>query len=103
MRTAWIDAWASRLPGCDPAGALSIAEPLAHLAYAVRYQEFLDGIEPSERIYHLGDPAAAIRAALRTALTRSCGFSMARMPRSCRSSRMRAAFMRYGPGLARTV
>jgi len=34
----------------------------------VRYQEFLDGIEPSERIYHHGDPAAAIRAALRCAL-----------------------------------
>ena len=65
---AWIDAWASRIPGCDPARALSIAEPLAHLIYAVRYQEFLDGIEPSERIYHLGDPAAAIRAALRSAL-----------------------------------
>jgi Ser/Thr protein kinase RdoA (MazF antagonist) len=64
---AWIEAWASRLPGSDPARALSIAEPLAHLSYAVRYQEFLDGIEPSERIYHLGDPAAAIRAALRSA------------------------------------
>jgi Ser/Thr protein kinase RdoA (MazF antagonist) len=64
---AWIDAWASRLPGCDPARALRIAEPLAHLTSAVRYQEFLDGIEPSERIYHLGDPAAAIRAALRSA------------------------------------
>jgi hypothetical protein len=33
----------------------------------VRYQEFLDGIEPSERVYHRGDPAAAIRAALRSA------------------------------------
>jgi hypothetical protein len=33
----------------------------------VRYQEFLDGIEPSEQIYHRGDPAAAIRAALRSA------------------------------------
>ena len=32
----------------------------------MRYQEFLDGIEPSERIYHAGDPAAAIRAALRS-------------------------------------
>jgi len=64
---AWIEAWASRIPGCEPARALSIAEPLAHLSYAVRYQEFLDGIEPSERIYHLGDPAAAIRAALRSA------------------------------------
>ena len=64
---AWIDAWTSRIPGCDAERALFIAEPLAHLAYAVRYQEFLDGIEPAERIYHLGDPAAAIRAALRSA------------------------------------
>ena len=64
---AWIDAWASCIPGCKPARALAIAGPLAHLTYAVRYQEFLDGIEPSERIYHLGDPAAAIRAALRSA------------------------------------
>ena len=60
---AWIEAWTSHRPGCDPACALAVAEPLAHLAYAVRYQEFLDGIEPSERVYHLGDPAACIRAA----------------------------------------
>jgi phosphotransferase family enzyme len=64
---AWIAAWSSSVPGCDPARALRIAEPLSHLAYAVRYQEFLDGIEPTERIYHLGDPGAAIRAALRSA------------------------------------
>jgi hypothetical protein len=62
---AWIRAWTSHRPGCDPARALSVAEPLAHLAYAVRYQEFLDGIEPSERIYHQGDPAASVRAALK--------------------------------------
>ena len=61
---AWIEAWICRRPGCDPARALAVAEPLGHLAYAVRYQEFLDGIEPSERIYHLGDPAASVRAAL---------------------------------------
>jgi Ser/Thr protein kinase RdoA (MazF antagonist) len=64
---AWIEAWTARIPGCEPARALSIAEPLAQLSYAVRYQEFLDGIEPSERVYHRGDPAAAIRAALRSA------------------------------------
>jgi hypothetical protein len=51
----------------DPARALALAEPLAHLTYAVRYQEFLDGIEPSERPYHAGDPAAAIRRAVRCA------------------------------------
>ena len=64
---AWIDAWTSRVPNADPASALAVAEPFGHLAYAVRYQEFLDGIEPSERVYHQGDPAASVRAALRSA------------------------------------
>lgn len=64
---AWVEAWTACVPGCDPARALRVAAPLGHLAYAVRYQEFLDGIEPSERVYHRGDPAAAIRAALRLA------------------------------------
>ena len=61
---AWIAAWTAAAPRSRPAEALRIAEPLAHLAYAVRYQEFLDNIEPSERVYHLGDPAAVIRQAL---------------------------------------
>jgi hypothetical protein len=61
---AWIAAWTAAAPRSRPAEALRIAEPLAHLAYAVRYQEFLDNIEPSERVYHLGDPAAVIRHAL---------------------------------------
>jgi hypothetical protein len=67
---SWMMSWAAHVPGCDPARALAVAEPLSHLAYAVRYQEFLDGIEPDERIYHLGDPAAAVRAALRSAAIR---------------------------------
>jgi hypothetical protein len=70
---AWIDAWTSRVPGADPARALAVAEPLAHLTYAVRYQEFLDGIEPSERVYHHGDPAASVRAALRSAARSASG------------------------------
>jgi hypothetical protein len=61
---AWIAAWTAATPRSRPAEALRIAEPLAHLASAVRYQEFLDNIEPSERVYHLGDPAAAIRQAI---------------------------------------
>ncbi|MFI6735078.1 aminoglycoside phosphotransferase family protein [Nonomuraea sp. NPDC050451] len=65
---AWIEAWTTHVPGCDPARALAIAEPLSHLDYAVRYQEFLDGIEPSERIYHHDDPVTSIRAALRSAM-----------------------------------
>ncbi|MDT3445085.1 MULTISPECIES: hypothetical protein [unclassified Pseudofrankia] len=56
-----------RMPGSDPARALAVAAPLGQLSYAVRYQEFLDNIEPSERIYHAGDPAATVRAALREA------------------------------------
>lgn len=64
---AWAGAWRRHVPGCDPRRALEVAGSLAHLAYAVRYQEFLDGIEPSERIYHLGDPATSVRAALRRA------------------------------------
>jgi Ser/Thr protein kinase RdoA (MazF antagonist) len=62
---AWVAAWSAALPRTRPAEALAIAGPLAHFAYAVRYQEFLDNIEPSERIYHLGDPAAVIRDAIR--------------------------------------
>ncbi len=63
----WVDAWKSHVPASDPARALALAEPLAHLAYAVRYQEFLDGIEASERPYHEGDPAGVIREAVRCA------------------------------------
>jgi Ser/Thr protein kinase RdoA (MazF antagonist) len=63
---AWIAAWTTAVPRSRPADALRIAGPLAHLSYAVRYQEFLDNIEPSERIYHLDDPANVIRHAVRT-------------------------------------
>ncbi|ADP79349.1 aminoglycoside phosphotransferase family protein [Pseudofrankia inefficax] len=62
---AWIATWAACRPGSDPARALALGAPLGHLAYAVRYQQFLDNIEPSERRYHAGDPAETIRAALR--------------------------------------
>ncbi|MFF3013390.1 aminoglycoside phosphotransferase family protein [Streptomyces sp. NPDC057939] len=72
---AWAEAWQRHLPGCRPLRALALAEPLAHLAYALRYQEFLDGIEASERIYHLGDPAAVIRHALRSAATANPHFA----------------------------
>jgi hypothetical protein len=61
---AWIAAWTAAVPRSRPAEALLVAEPLAHLAYAVRYQEFLDNIEPSEHVYHLGDPAASVREAI---------------------------------------
>jgi hypothetical protein len=66
-RAAWVAAWRAARPDSDPERALMVAEPLAHLYYAVRYQEFLDGIEESERIYHRGDPASSVRAALASA------------------------------------
>ena len=61
---AWVEAWKARRPGADPARAVAVAAPLGQLVYAVRYQEFLDGIEPSERIYHFDDPICSVRAAL---------------------------------------
>jgi len=64
---AWIAAWSRAAPQSRPADALRIAWPLAHLASAVRYQEFLDNIEPTERLYHLGDPAAVTRHAIAAA------------------------------------
>ncbi|MER8182047.1 aminoglycoside phosphotransferase family protein [Kitasatospora sp. NPDC094015] len=64
VRARWVAAWSALAPGSDPARALELARPLLHLHLALRYQEFLDGIEPGERIYHAGDPAAEIRAAL---------------------------------------
>lgn len=63
-RDAWVATWREHRPGSDPARALRIAEPLAHLCYAVTYQVFLDNIETSERRYHETDPADEIRAAL---------------------------------------
>ncbi|MGK5550040.1 aminoglycoside phosphotransferase family protein [Actinomadura kijaniata] len=64
---AWAGTWRRHRPRSRPERALALAEPLAHLAYAVRYQEFLDGVEPSERIYHLDDPVSCVREALRVA------------------------------------
>ncbi|MFE7594695.1 phosphotransferase family protein, partial [Kitasatospora sp. NPDC057512] len=60
----WTEAWRHHAPGSDPGRALELAEPLYHLSYALRYQEFLDHIEQSERPYHEGDPAAELRALL---------------------------------------
>ncbi|MEV7601276.1 phosphotransferase [Kitasatospora sp. NPDC089797] len=60
----WAAAWRRHVPGSEPERALALAEPLHHVSYALRYQEFLDHIEPSERPYHEGDPAAELRAAL---------------------------------------
>lgn len=64
---AWAGAWQAAFPRSRPDEALRIAGPLGHLAYAVRYQEFLDNIEPSEHPYHRGDPVTSVRRAIATA------------------------------------
>ncbi len=56
VRHAWSQAWQRHHPGCDPDRAAALLAPVAALRQALIYQVFLDGIEPSERIYHQADP-----------------------------------------------
>ncbi|GLZ30273.1 hypothetical protein Lesp02_24630 [Lentzea sp. NBRC 105346] len=59
----WSHAWRTHFPDSEPELALRTARPVAHLLTAVKYQEFLDNIEDSERVYHEGDPAEELRTA----------------------------------------
>ncbi|WP_189153969.1 phosphotransferase [Lentzea pudingi] len=65
IRRVWSDAWLSHRPDSKPLAALEIAPRASRLHNAVKYQEFLDNIEESERIYHRGDPEIELREALR--------------------------------------
>lgn len=58
----WSEAWLALRPDSEPLKALEVARRASHLHNAVKYQEFLDNIEQSERIYHEGDPQAELRA-----------------------------------------
>ncbi|MFC6094677.1 phosphotransferase [Saccharothrix lopnurensis] len=58
IERAWVGAWLEHRPDSDPAEALRHARPASHLVGALVYQEFLDHVEPSERVYHEGDPEA---------------------------------------------
>jgi hypothetical protein len=62
----WLAAWARAVPGSEPGRAWKLLRPLAALRVALVYQTFLDNIEPSEQVYHLGDvgPALELSAAL---------------------------------------
>ncbi|WP_433018144.1 aminoglycoside phosphotransferase family protein [Kribbella sp. CA-294648] len=60
----WAVAWREQYPNSQPHLSLLPMRVLARLIGAVTYQRFLDNIEPDERVYHEGDPAAQIRAAL---------------------------------------
>ncbi|WP_322088109.1 phosphotransferase [Burkholderia sp. BCC1999] len=57
IKTHWNREWLARVPGCDPVRAAALLAPIATARRAVIYQRFIDNIEPSEQIYHRGDPA----------------------------------------------
>jgi hypothetical protein len=63
IRRVWSEAWLRHRPDSRPLEALDTARRAAHLLLAVQYQEFLDNIEESERVYHRGDPERQLRAA----------------------------------------
>ncbi|MFI9817428.1 phosphotransferase [Saccharothrix variisporea] len=56
VEEVWCRSWLAHHPDSDPSAALRHARPAMHLLAARVYQEFLDNIEESERIYHRGDP-----------------------------------------------
>lgn len=56
VERVWCEAWLRHCPDSDPWSALRQGRPAAHLLGAEVYQEFLDNIEESERVYHRGDP-----------------------------------------------
>jgi hypothetical protein len=59
--------WHAAAPGCQPLRAAYLTEPVAALQAALAWQSFLDSIEPNERAYHQGDPAAGLIRAGRLA------------------------------------
>ncbi|MEU3650108.1 phosphotransferase [Lentzea sp. NPDC034063] len=65
IRRVWSEAWLALRPDSRPLEALAIAPRASRLHNAVKYQQFLDNIEESERIYHEGDPQVELREVLR--------------------------------------
>jgi Ser/Thr protein kinase RdoA (MazF antagonist) len=63
----WLATWKQAVPGSDPERAWRLLRPLAALRFAAVYQNFLDHIEPSERVYHEQDVEPALQAAARLA------------------------------------
>jgi hypothetical protein len=63
VQSLWADLWRDAVPGSDPESAAELLEPVAALRQAVIYDMFLAAIEPDERVYHAGDPAAWLRRA----------------------------------------
>ena len=61
IRAHWDAAWRAAIPGSDPSVASRLLAPVAAARQAVIYRRFLDRIEPTERVYHEGDPADRLR------------------------------------------
>jgi len=57
----WDRLWKEAVPGCDPARAAELVQPVAALRQAIVYDGFVQGIEPSERVYHAHDAARWLR------------------------------------------
>jgi Ser/Thr protein kinase RdoA (MazF antagonist) len=53
----WTRLWRKAVPSSDPRHASKLLAPVAALRQAIVYRRFLDAIEPSEQVYHRGDPA----------------------------------------------
>lgn len=61
IRAQWARLWRASIPGCDPERAATLLAPVAAIRHAAVYQNFLDRIEPDERIYHAHDPLDWLR------------------------------------------
>jgi hypothetical protein len=61
----WCDAWLRHRPDSRPFEALDAGLRAACLQNAVKYQEVLDGVEASQRIYHRNYPSLSLTSALR--------------------------------------
>jgi hypothetical protein len=57
VRQRWARLWEASVPGSDAVRAADLLTPVSALRQALIYQNFLDAIEPDERVYHAGDPA----------------------------------------------
>jgi Phosphotransferase enzyme family len=57
VQAHWVQQWTAAVPDSDPARASVLLAPIAAARQAVIYRNFLDNIEPSERVYHRADPA----------------------------------------------
>ncbi|HEX8495893.1 MAG TPA: aminoglycoside phosphotransferase family protein [Actinomycetales bacterium] len=67
VQSHWAELWRTHQPGCHPERAATLIGPVAALHRAVVYDGFLQAVEPSERVYHAGDPARWLARAVASA------------------------------------